>query len=335
MAQTLLAGEPDNFSARLISAEAPLANTAINETVNTVLKLAIYEANNRFKAKGCDKKVMINLLRDDLDRNFPKITKYMYHNIPFAGPSSYAKVPYGESVAYGRTTFSQSARVQVKDETFFIGFDKIDHFFSHGFLYWSITGEDSTLSPQKIKNALDLGTAQEEGPWGLKFTGVKSYADMSANYKGLSFWRDLFDGPSPLVECVDNKFVLKNNFAMENYFDSSMDESINCNSYATPEMLQTIKAFTGPNKISCPVSAEACANFVKNYPAEVAAKILHPLCLKSGTSQVEKASKLTSKDILDGVQGLFSGGGNLFDVMFPPKKNKPLSGLNNGGVMEK
>ena len=335
LAQVLSAGEPDNFSARLNSSEVPLANTAINETVNTVLKLAIYEANNRSKAKSCDKKIMIRLLRDELDRNFPKITRYMYHNIPFAGPSSYTKVPYGETIAYGRTTFSQSAKVKVNEETFFIGIDKIDHFFSHGFLYWSITGEDSALSPQKISDALILGTAQEEGPWGLKFTGVKSYADMSANYKGLSFWRDLFNGKPPIVECIDNKFVLKNSFAMENYFDSSMDESINCNSYATPQMLEKIKEFTDTKKISCPVSPESCARFVKNYPEDVAKKILHPLCRKSGTSQIEEASKLTSKDIIDGVQGLISGGENLFEVMFPPDKNKPKAEINTHRIMEK
>jgi hypothetical protein len=151
---------------------------------------------------------------------------------------------------------------------------------------------------------------------------------MSANFKGLTFWRDLFDGAPPFIACEDNKFVIKKQFEMESYFDSSMDESINCNSYAKPEMLQSIKTFTDKNKVSCPVSAQACAQFVKNYPANVAEKILHPLCRKTGTSQIEKASKLSSKDIIDGVQGLFSGGGNLFDMLFPPKRVvSPSSGV--------
>lgn len=331
LAQTAISGEPDNFSARLDS-KSLVANNSINETVNNVLSLAVYESNSRSKDKGCDKKLITNLLKDELDRNWPNLTGYLYLNIPFAGPDTYTKVPYLGSIPYGRTTFSPSAKVQVGDETFYIGIDKLDHFFSHGFLYWNIVGQDPKLPPAKVKNALELGTTQEEGPWGLQFTGVKSYADMSANYKGLSFWRDLFDGASPLIECVDNKFILKNKFALENYFDASMDESINCSSYATPEMLQSIRTFTEQNKISCPVSSQACENFVKTYPPEVAAKILHPLCRKTGTSQIEKPNKLSSKDILDGVQGLFSGGGNLFDMLFPPKKKLDAPA---GGVISK
>lgn len=327
LAQTIHAGEPDNFSARL-DTKSVLANPSINETVNNVLGLAIYEANGRSKEKGCDKNLLTTLLKDELDRNWPSITKYIYLNVPFAGPNSYTKVPYLGTIPYGRTTFSPSVKLQVADETFYIGIDKIDHFFSHGFLYWNIVDQDPKLPANKVKNALDLGTAQEDGPWGLQFTGVKSYADMSANYKGLSFWRDLLDGSPPLIECVDNKFVLKNKFALENYFDSSMDESINCDSYAKVEMLQSIRTFTEKNKVSCPVSSEACEKFVKNYPKEVAEKILHPLCRKTGTSQIEKASKLSSKDIIDGVQGVFSGGGNLFEMLFPPAKkdNRPSAG---------
>lgn len=332
LGQTIYAGEPDNFSARL-DAKAIVANASINETVNSILGLAVYETNGRSKETGCDKKLLTNILKDDLDRNWPNITKYIYLNTPFAGPNTYTQVPYLGTIPYGRTTFSPSTKIQIEDEIFYIGIDKIDHFFSHGFVYWNITGQDPKLPADKVKNALDLGTAQEDGPWGLQFTGVKSYADMSANYNGLSFWRDLLDGSPALIECVDNKFVLKNKFALENYFDSSMDESINCDSYAQPAMLQSIKTFTEQNKISCPVSSESCEKLVKKYPVEVAEKILHPLCRKTGTSQIEKASKLSSKDILDGVQGLFSGGGNLYDTLFPPKKKDKTESA--GGVISK
>lgn len=334
LSQTLIAGEPDNFSARM-DKNASLANSSINDTVNNVLSLAIYETNGRSNAKDkkatCDRSMLINILKDELDRNWPSITKYIYMNVPFAGPDSYTKVPYQGTVPYGRTTFSPSVKVQVDNDIFFIGIDKIDHFFSHGFLYWNLVDQDPKLPAIKVKNALDLGTAQEEGPWGLQFTGVKSYADMSANYKGMSFWRDLFDGSPALIECVDNQFVLKNKFALENYFDASMDEAINCDSYAKQEMLDSIKTFTDKNKVTCPVSPESCEKFVKNYPKEVAAKILHPLCLKTGSSQIEKASKLSSRDIIDGVQGVFSGGGNLFEMLFPAKKSKEAA----GGVISK
>lgn len=333
LSQFAFSGEPDNFSARL-DTKAQLANSSINSTVNTVLSLAIYETNGRSKDNGCDRELLTNMLKDDLDRNFPKLTNYLYNNIPFAGPVSYDKVPYIGTQPYGRTTFSPSAKVQVGDDVFYVGIDKLDHFFSHGFVYWNISGKDPGLPESKVKNALELGTAQEEGPWGLQFTGVKSYADMSANFKGMHFWRDLLDGPNPLIVCENKKFVLKNNFEMEKYFDSSMDETVNCSSFAKKEMLDSIKVFTDQKKITCPINPEACEKFVKAYPAYVASIILHPLCRKSGTSQIEKASKLTSKDIIDGVQGLFSGGGNLYFMLFPPKKEKTTS-PDVGGALSK
>lgn len=317
----IIAGEPDNFSARL-DASAPIANAQINNTVNGVLSLAIDAANAKKSTVGCDRNLLANLLKDDLDRNFPTITSYLYRTIPFAGPVDFSKVPYLGKFPYGRTSYSPSAKVKVGEETFNIGLDKLDHFFSHGFLYWKIVDQNPDLLVNKINNALDLGIAQEDGPWGLKAFGVKSYADLSANYKGLSFWRDLLDGKPPLIVCTNNNFVLNKKFALENYFDESMDESVNCNSYATLEMLESIKTFTDQHKISCPISKASCLKFVKNYPPEIAKKILHPLCLGTGKSQIEKPSVLNGKDVIDGVSALLSGGGNLVDILFPPTKAK-------------
>lgn len=331
LSQIAFSGEPDNFSARL-DPKAEIANASLNQTVNLVLSRAIEDVNFKSKNKSCDKSMLMNALKDDLDRNFPNITNYVYLNLPFSGPLSYSDVPYVGSIPYGRTTYSPSVKIKTNEEDFYIGIDKIDHFFSHGFLYWSIVGEDPKLPDEKVKKALELGIAQEEGPWGLQFTGVKSYGDLSANYKGMTFWRDLLNGDNPIVACENNQFVLKRPFELENYFDSSMDESVNCSSFVSEDMLKSIKTFTDKNNVSCPVSPAACERFVKTYPKIVAENILHPLCKKTGASQIEKASKLTSKDIIDGVQGLFSGGGNLFNMLFPPKKG---SDTKASGVLSK
>lgn len=322
----LYAGEPDNFSSRL-DLTAPIGNQQINSTINGVLEQAIAGSH-----PGCERSKLMNLLKDDLDRNFPNITGYLYRTIPFAGPVTFNQVPYLGKFPYGRTSYVPSTKIKVGAETFSVGLDKLDHFFSHGYLYWKVMDQNPTLPAAKISNALDLGIVQEEGPWGLKAFGVKSYADLAANYKGLSFWRDLLDGKSPLIVCENNQFVLKKKFELENYFDESMDESINCNSYASVEMLESIKTFTDQNKVSCPVSKSLCQKLVKNLPAEVAKKTLHPLCAGTGTSQLEKPSPLNARDVLDGVNGLLSGGSNLVDILFPPAKEKD-NRKDNGSVV--
>ena len=316
--QIIYAGEPDNFSARL-DTNAQIANADINKTINGVLENAI-ELTNEGNNRSCDRKLLLNFLKDDLDKNFPNIVTYLYSNIPLAGAIDYTQVPYTGKFPYGRTSFVPSTKIKVGNEAFVIGLDKLDHFFSHGFLYWKIVGENPDMSVAKINNALDLGIVQEDGPWGLKGYGVKSYGDLAANYKGLFFWQDLLDGKPPIIACENNHFILNKKFELEDYFDESMDESINCSSFATNEMLKSIKVFTEQKKISCPLSAATCLKLVKKYPKEIAKKILHPLCLGSGTSQIEIASTLNSKDVFDTVGALISGGGNLVHILFPPSR---------------
>ncbi len=324
-----IAGEPDDFSARLDS-KASFGNSRINNVVNGLIKQAVEDINSR-KNASCDRKMLMEYLKDDLDRNFPSITGYLYRTIPFAGQMDYTKVPYIGEIPYGRTSFNPSTKIKIREEEFVVGLDKIDHFFSHGFLYWHLVGQDPALPPKKVSEALNFGMAQEDGPWGLKSFGVKSYADLSANYKGLSFWRDFLDGKPALVVCEDNKFVIKQSFELENYFDASMDETVNCSSYKNAEMLKAIKTFTDKNKVSCPVSSSYCEKFKKNLPAEVAKKTLHPLCLGTGSSQVETPSKLTAKDLLDAGSALASGGTNLYDMLFPPSRSKVVE---PGGIVK-
>lgn len=319
----VMAGEPDDFSARL-DTKASIGNSQINNVVNGLLKQAIDDANSNKAAAPCDRKIFLNYLKDELDRNFPNITGYLYRTIPMAGLMDYSKVPYLGEIPYGRTSFNPSTKIKIKDEEFVIGLDKVDHFFSHGFLYWQLVGQDPSLPSKKVSEALNFGIAQEDGPWGLKSFGVKSYADLSANYRGLSFWRDLLDSKAPLVACEDNKFVLKQKFELEQYFDASMDETVNCNSYKNTEMLKAIKTFTDKSKVTCPVSSATCEKIKKSLPLEVAQKTLHPLCLGTSSSQVETPSKLTAKDLLDAGSALASGGSNLYDMLFPPTRGKEV-----------
>ncbi|MNL29653.1 hypothetical protein D3C87_1513430 [compost metagenome] len=165
---------------------------------------------------------------------------------------------------------------------------------------------DDSRSPEKVQSMLNLGIAQEEGVWGLKCYGIKSYADLSANYHGIAFWRDLLKGKPPLIECQNGKYILKRNFDIANYIDASMDESINCNSYGFSKILLSLQSEWAKRKMKCPADETTCAELRKSLPPEVAAKILHPLCLGTGTSQIEKSGDLSGQDYIDAMKILLN-----------------------------
>ncbi|WP_277577268.1 hypothetical protein [Bdellovibrio svalbardensis] len=310
----VLAGEPDNFSARH-EGKAPVVNAEINKVVNMVLDYALEDFSSAAKP-SCDREKFLKFIEDDLDRNLPRIYRAMEVNVPIAGPRNHEDVPYRAGKPYTRLYFSPSYKVKVKDREFYVGLDKIDHFFSHGSLYWDIVGKDAQLPAAKVKKALEVGVMQEQATWGLQKTQVKSYADLCANYQGLHFWRDLFDGKPPIVACKNGRFVKNRQFDMADYFVPTMDETINCNSYASEEVFKAISDVTNKWGMKCPAVDNVCDEFKKQYK-DFAPLLMHPLCLGTGTSQIEKASPMTTKDVMDTAQAAMSGGvGFLFFKYF-------------------
>lgn len=308
----LFAGEPDNMMARASGAKAEYANDAINNAVNGLIQQRL-EAYN-LGSKRCDVDRLYEFLKEDFDKNFPAIYNSSKLNVPPAGPYEAEKLPYKTlptgngacakklsfRVPYNSKSYSRSVKVKSKGKTFYIGIDKIDHLFSHGHLYWKMMGRDPKLPPEQVQRMLNMGIAQEEGIWGLKCFSVKSYADLSANYHGLFFWRDLLNGPSPILACDGNHYVQKRKFDLADYIDPSMDESINCNSYDSAAVINALKVGWDKVKMKCPADEQACADLRKSLPENVANKILHPRCLGTGSYEVEKPSEMTSQDYIDG-----------------------------------
>lgn len=325
------AGEPDNFSARL-DKEAPFANDQINATINSIIDLAT-DQYVPTKEAGCDQKRMLYQLEDELDRNSPRIYKAIYLNVPFAGVKKHKDLPYEKGLPYTDLYYSESFKIKAsnKNKDYVIGLDKIDHFFSHGSTYWDIIGKDPSLSNAKIMEALDIGIKQENATWGLQNTKVKSYGDLSANYHGIFFWRDFFNGKPPIVTCINGKYVRTKDFKVEEYFDESMDETINCNSYANLEVYNRLEEVHKKRKFSCPADPESCEQLKIKFGPDISKKILHPRCLGTGQSQIEEASEMTTKDVIDAAQAVMGGGGNfLLFKLFPPKKVNPAKNLKQG-----
>ena len=190
--------------------------------------------------------------------------------------------------------------------------DKLGHFFQTGFEMLSMTekamGGDRELLPEHSEGrkmrgqvemiaaitgriaapqgrdqvsresyVFDLSHAQENGRVGLTLTGVKSYADIAANYEGYRFWENLYSGPRPYFACENQKWKQLRPFTWTDFASDAWDEGINCNEYSS-QIRETVEsriaALPGG---ACPVTSSRCVALVRRY-ATVADRTLHPSC---------------------------------------------------------
>jgi len=181
----------------------------------------------------------------------------------------------------------------IKVAGIYFGTDKLAHFMTEGFDYWQIMVNGGTET-----DYLALGKAEEEGKYGWAWSGVKSYADMYANYKGYLFWKQLFDGPTPFLKCqADGSWKQVRTFDWGEYVDSGFNETINCNEYKTPEMTSQADAFSreflgnrsGLNSATCPVLHGECRTIVQDLSPQVAKQIVHPRCISAAGGAIPAA----------------------------------------------
>jgi hypothetical protein len=313
-----LAGEPDNFSGR----NTPPQNDIVNQYIQGKL-VQVANSHNQANAGrlSCNEEEINKLLEDTFDRNWPDVYALKWH-VKIDGPEDIEN-----SVLKGtmRSQFlAPSMTLNLNGKNYSVGIDKLDHLFSHSYLYWKMVDKDPTFPKEKVLNALKFGVAQEDGPWGLKAAGQKSFGDLSANYLGLKFWRDLWHGNPPYFSCKNGQLFVQRKFKVEDYLDGSVDEAINCNSYANEEMANTIIKRTESLGRKCPVDKSACAELTKSVPVEYQPYILHPLCRNQLSNQIEPPSALTVKDVLDAGSALVSGGGNFLKIIFPPSDSQTM-----------
>lgn len=172
-----------------------------------------------------------------------------------------------------------------------IGADKMSHFMTEGFEYYM-----NQRRGKNLREVIQQGIEEEEGGYGLKATGIKSYADMTANYQGYTFWRQVLEGNDPYLKCENGKWKMAREFRWEDYVIAGMDESVNCNSYKTDAMQKKVETRTSAlvaakdpgnaNKI-CPMDPEGCRQTLAaiREPA-AAAVVIHPACRRAGENMM-------------------------------------------------
>lgn len=118
----------------------------------------------------------------------------------------------------------------------FVGPDKVDHFFDQGYAYWQVSRYGKNL-----KQALNHGVSGENGYFGLKASGVFSFADLRANYMGYLFYKDMFDLEIPLFSVTEKGCLTKERpFDWKNWIDWQWDELLNP-SYYKPTLFKKIR----------------------------------------------------------------------------------------------
>lgn len=175
-----------------------------------------------------------------------------------------------------------------------IGTDKLGHFFDQGFDYFqkefTLAGAKLTSNEEGLKKALDYGMSTEDGMFGLKSSGVKSYGDLAANYGGSLFWKELAAGDNPIASCQDGKFSLRRKFDFKDYVTDAWDEGINCSEYSSDKMADEVAKNLETRGQACPTEVTKCQALDKKYPQQVLTEILGPTCAKHMTSATPNES---------------------------------------------
>lgn len=310
------AGEPDDFAGRA-DTNAPLANDSLNAILNSLLLEVLTDVNAT--GKVCSKEVLLRRMFYAFDRNFPEFLSSIRYTAykQVAGPKEPSQTGLKPFVNKHSFMWLETYKVKTKSGVHMIGLDKIDHFFGHGFLNWSMGREN-----KKQNQILELNHDQETGAWGLKSTNVKSYADLSANYLGTKFWENLTEGPTPHIICKDGRFTLSRNFDLFEYLDASVDETVNCSSYSSIENRDGFLAYSRTMNSVCPVSKSTCQDLTKSRPGKLGELTLHPLCRGLPHNQVEEPTRHTVSDVLQKASALFSGGENYLSFWMNPRSNQ-------------
>ncbi|MGK5090321.1 hypothetical protein WDW86_22470 [Bdellovibrionota bacterium FG-2] len=280
------ASETDSFTTRYVSVADGFP--PVNHEVNERITRAVSQAN---RVSSCNFLVLETLLGAELLRPFygrieqfantsdlvPKshtfFTESIYQNVPRI---NYLLLQIGESILGFGT--------MIHDDKLLIGTDKFGHFFDEG--HWFYRDLNTTAS--NLEQVLVKSELSEEGANGLTFGGIKSYADLIANYQGMHFWSEILQEKLPqgkrYLKCEKQQWHQIRIFDFRDYLDAGWDEAINCNEYISREyehaVLSTIAALESKQgrKLHCPIRPDECVFLAHKY-GPLAPRLLGPKCL--------------------------------------------------------
>ncbi|HAZ13472.1 MAG: hypothetical protein A2X86_13160 [Bdellovibrionales bacterium GWA2_49_15] len=277
--------EIDSFTPRF--KKFPDGLPAINREVNKRIGKALEMAN---QVSSCNPLILEALLGGQLlspfygqienyantSENVPRfrvlIDDSIYRNLP---QFNFMLMSIGESLfGFGNV---------IHENRLLIGTDKFGHFFDEGHRFYGDLNSEAT----NLDEVLGQSESTEEGIYGRAVGGVKSYADLVANYHGMHFWSEMlqakFKTGRRYLKCVHEHWVQIRQFNFRDYVDPGWDEGVNCSEYQSPEyelaVMSTIATlpYEDVRPSRCPVYPEECPTITHKY-GRLAPRLIGPKC---------------------------------------------------------
>jgi hypothetical protein len=241
----------DNFTNRdqLVRDALPV----LDHKVNKILSRAV-ETANRESPGYCNhvivRREILRFVGPD-PVSFLELWATSTDDVQHAKPGSYKGIYSGASLAEAPAIWLAGIGRSFKLAGHVVGTDKLGHFFMQGYDYYKREQGGEPL--EKIFRKEN----GEDGIWGLTMTGVKSYADMAANYQGLQFWNHLFGHDHPYLRCQDDRWAQVRQFTWADYVSDAWDEAINC-SDMKPSLEAKVERNLARIGMQCPIKPDKC-----------------------------------------------------------------------------
>ncbi len=286
LAAKIHGAEIDSFTPR--DKIFPSGFPAINLEVNKRIQKALRNAN---QISSCNALILEGVLGAELLSPFygriedyantsANVAKFhvffkdsVYRNLP---PFNTMLMSIGESLFNFGNVIHQGRLL--------IGTDKFGHFFDEGHRFYGDLKPDGS----NLDEVLTTSESTEDGVYGRAVGGIKSYADLVANYHGMHFWSEIlqskFKQDRRYLKCLNNQWVQVRQFDFGDYINAAWDEGINCSEYQSAEyenaVFYTILELPVETKrpALCPIYPEECSKLVLYY-GKIASKLLGPKCL--------------------------------------------------------
>jgi len=228
------AAETDNFSTRML-----ILNDS-GDALNFLFNDMFNDVERELSRKGsCSSDQLYKLVWKFLGRDYVGMVE---RNIN-SETSLFDRYPIRdkESIYRGLTFVKVPTTVlapTIRIENLFIGSDKFGHFVTEGHVYF----KRFVLEKRSLIDTLSYGVETEGGIYGLKSSGVYTFADLVANFHGLRFWMHLLGTEKDILtdkkvpgmfECRDDRWVRTRSFDWKNYLDEAWDEGVNCSAFAS------------------------------------------------------------------------------------------------------
>lgn len=241
--QNLQALETDQF----LTWETKLndAKTELNEYLNhraTLVLNSINSKSNKYTCEDIHQKI-INVGYSG-PRIVTHIEKWAYNNAQI----DRLPVPPHDSdhinKVIDQTIYKKVDSLKVKIfgitlniNSIYVGIDKLAHIVQTGNSYLAIYNKELKKSGDTNKamiKAIEHGIFQEKTYYGLRMTGVFSYADLEANFQGLLFNQNFCNGKSPyLTKNDNNQWQLSRPIDLTPFINPYLDESFYLNAYTS------------------------------------------------------------------------------------------------------